>query len=190
MERNPAQKYMSKKELDLFGHKVRKRKSRLEIVLTKYDRDNLFDRISRLKYLQEIFPKGLGLIAPLETVFVFGEAKMTFLNGEFVATLVLANAFIEHFLGSLIMSKGYVKESKKGLAAIVKCAREQHLVSYFILDRVEEMRKFRNPFIHIRDADKDRLSHKTFILKSNPGTILEEEAKRALSIMYTVAAKA
>ena len=83
---------------DLFGKKVIQKKTRLETSLLRYDKRSLNERVERLKYINKIIPKGYGIAADMETVYVFDEAKMTFINGEFISTVLLSQAFIERKL--------------------------------------------------------------------------------------------
>ncbi|MCK4301170.1 MAG: hypothetical protein KAW91_00265, partial [candidate division Zixibacteria bacterium] len=150
--------------------------------------ETMAPRLARLRYVQKVHPSGLNMMASPETVFAFDEAKMTFINGQFIATLLLVNAFMEHWLGSLISSKGYTKSAQRGLKSIIDCAREQDLVNHFLLDRVDELRRIRNPFVHLRSFDDDsRLTRRALSAQVDPCCMIEDDAKKAMSIMYTVA---
>jgi len=182
---------------NLFGNTFKKRKSLLEARLAKYDRDSFNDRLERLKYLQKIFPKGLAFSSRLETAYVFDEAKMAFINGEFISTIMLAQAFIEHRLQSLLIAKGLVKESKKGIKFIIDYCRTNNLIGGFLLDKIDYIRKIRNPFSHLKDYDysyniDQRLMTQLRNTKSeenrikDPAKILEADANEAILLMYTI----
>lgn len=176
------------KQKDLFGKPIPRRKSRQQIVLEKYDRETLDERIDRLKWVEKIFPKGYGFLMPPETSFIFNEAKMSFINGAFVATLLLVSAFVEHWLGIHIESKGFHKEAQKGLSAIIGCARTNNLVHGSLLEKADHLREIRNPFVHLKPyTHKHRVTQRALDKRANPLTIMEKDAKDALSIMYTIA---
>ena len=173
---------------DLFGKPIRQRKSRQQILLEKYDRETLDKRIDRLKWVEKIFPKGYGFLMPPETSYVFNEAKMSFINGELVATLLLVSAFVEHWLGIHIESKGFHKEAQKGLSAIIDCARTNNLIHSSLLVKADHLREIRNPFVHLKPyTHKHRVMQRAMDMQANPLTIMEKDAKDALSIMYTIA---
>jgi hypothetical protein len=75
---------------NLFGVKLKQKKTSLERKLVKYDISTFQDRLERLKFLNGVFPKGFSFFSDFETAFVFDETKMAFINGEFIATLTLS----------------------------------------------------------------------------------------------------
>ena len=76
---------MKTREKDFFGYTKKTRRPRLEAALLKHDRETLDARLERLRHLQTIFPRGYSFLSGLETAFVFDEAKMAYINGQFVA---------------------------------------------------------------------------------------------------------
>jgi len=61
---------------DLFGHIIKRRPSRLESLLTRIDRESYQIRLERLKYIESITPKGLGMVGSIEAIFIFQEAGL------------------------------------------------------------------------------------------------------------------
>jgi hypothetical protein len=181
-------------EKDLFGNKVKKkRKTRLENSLKKYDSSSFEDRLQRLTFLNNIFPKGYGIIGDQETVYVFSEAKMAFINGEFISSILLAQAFIERKLQIHYKSFGLEKVAKRGLKSIIDYARKNNLLNSYLIDKIDSLRKKRNPFLHIKPYDYEfNLSQRIFNDLKNSKTfrqpieILEADAKDAISLMYTI----
>ena len=126
---------------------------------------------------------------PFATAFVFDEARRTFVNGDFVATILLAAAFIEHRLGSHSRSKGYVNVARQGLAQIVACARDHDFAAAYLLDKVDRVRQIRNPFVHLKPFEHEHGLIQRMIRGEveEPATLLEKDAKEALALMYTIA---
>lgn len=125
---------------------------------------------------------------PFESTFVFDEAKMTFLNGQFIATSLLATAFLEHRLGSLLASRGFVRDSRAGLKRIIAKLREEGLVNALLLDKADRIRQRRNPFVHLKESDHAHsLGRRAVDTQWSPYDIIEADAKESLTVMYTVA---
>jgi hypothetical protein len=100
----------------------------------------------------------------------------------------LASAFIEHWLGLHLESKGFHKEAKKGLAAIIECAQKNGLVHEYLLNKADDLRKIRNPFVHLKPFDHHhRITQRAMKSLSDPIIIMDKDARDALSIMYTIA---
>lgn len=174
-------------EKDLFGSVEKKRPGRIENLLAKFDRNTFDERIKRLKYLESIAPKGYGMVAGIETIAVFHEARLTFISGAFAATIMLSQAFIEHWLQALLGNNGFENAAKRGLKSIIKCCRDNHLLNDYLLGKIDHLRQTRNPFSHLKPtAHPFTLSQRLFLEKKQPNEILEKEAKDALGLMYTI----
>jgi hypothetical protein len=106
------------------------------------------ERAARVRWLSRIIPRDRMFGMPLETSLVFEEAKASFVYGNFVAVIVLAAAFIEHWFIASLEARGYHKEASQGLAAAISCARRNNLVDSMILDKSDRLRLIRNPFVH------------------------------------------
>lgn len=57
-------------EKDLFGKPIQKRRSRLEIQLSKYDRETFDERLERLKFIESIAPRGYLMMGSFEAIFI------------------------------------------------------------------------------------------------------------------------
>jgi hypothetical protein len=176
-----------KSQKDLFGAKKRERKGHYESILEKYDRDSFRDRLERFKWLNKIFPKGYEFLMSMESVFIFDEARMAFINGEYISTILLANSFCEHKLGNFLSAIGFKKEATSGLKSIIECLREHNLMNVYLIDKIDDIREIRNPFVHRKPyGHKKNLDQRIFMEKRQPLEILEKDAKNAISIMYQV----
>ncbi len=184
-----------KTEKNLFGEPVKKktRKTRLEASLENYHKDTFQEKLERLKFLDKVFPKDSGIMADPETVYVFTEAKMTFINGEFISTVLLSQAFIERKLQNHYQSIGLENIAKRGLKSIVRHAKKEKILHDYLIERIDLLRKKRNPFSHIKPFDHEyNLTQRMMNdLKSSkqyrePYEIMYDDAKEAISLMYTV----
>jgi hypothetical protein len=177
---------------DLFGKPVRQRRPRYEAALERGERKSLPARAARVRWLSEVIPKNLMFGMPLETGLVFEEAKASFVYGNFVAVIVLAASFIEHWFIASLSNRGYQKEASQGLAAAINCARTHKLVAPLILDKADRVRLIRNPFVHLKSFEHQHTigqrmaKTRTYDIPA----LLEADAKEALIAMYGVAAYA
>jgi hypothetical protein len=180
---------------DLFGKKIieKKRRTRLEMSLLKYDKDSRHERLERLKYINKIVSKQYGIAADMETVYIFGEAKMAFINGELISTILLSQAFIERRLQMFYENMGLGAIGKRGLKAIIDHAKKNHTIQAYLIEKIDELRKKRNPFVHLKEYGHEyNLSQRIFrTIKEKkpfkqPIEIIMEDAKAAISLMYAV----
>lgn len=184
-----------KLEKNLFGELVKKKKvkSRLESSLEKYDKDTFEERLERLVFINKIFPKEFGILADPETVYVFGEAKMAFVNGEFISTILLSQAFIERKLQLHYHSLGLDSIAYRGLKAILTHAKKNNILHCYLIKRIDLLRKKRNPFSHVKPSNHEfNLTQRSMAdIKSDkkfrePFEIMTDDAKEAISLLYTI----
>jgi HEPN domain len=177
-------------EKDLLGRKIRRRKTKLQIALERYDRNSFDERLARLRWLARVFPDKYAFLGPPETLYIFDEAKNTFTDGAYVSTILLCTSFIEHWLSSVLSSRGYDSDAKGGLNSIVKCLKRQRLAHDFLIKRIDRLRELRNPFAHLKPPEHPhRITHRAVSEARHPMQVLEDDAKNAVSLMYAVATR-
>lgn len=172
---------------DLFGKPIRQHRPRYEAALERADRASLGERAARVRWVAKMIPRNILMAMPFETAAVFQEAKSTFIAGHFVATVVLAAAFIEHWFSSNLISLGFGREAAKGLAASISCSRKHNLVPSVILEKADRLRQIRNPFVHLKSFEHEHnLTRRAFKIEKLPHELLETDAQESLSLIYAV----
>lgn len=173
-------------EKNLFGNTVKRKRTRIEILLSKQDRESLSERVERINYLRKIVPSRMGIMGSMDLVFVFQEAKSSYVNGQFIATLLLAQAFIEKVIQSQMEAKGY-PGTNRGLKYMIKYCRDKNLLPSIVLDKIDYLRNIRNPFTHLKpDNYPFHLDKRIYQKKMQPYKVLENDAREAISTMLTV----
>jgi hypothetical protein len=180
---------------DLFGKKIvpKRKRTKMEIALQRYDKKSFGERLERLNCLNKIFPKEFAFSSDLETLYIFNEVKMAFVGGEFISTILLSQAFIERRFQAHYSELGLQNTSNKGLKAIIDHAKKNGTIHTFLIGRVDELRKKRNPFVHLKEYEHEynlsQRMYKSHIERNEfkePSQILMEDAKEAISLMYAV----
>jgi hypothetical protein len=173
---------------DLLGKPIKLRRPKYELALERHELQNVPERAKRIRWLSTIIPKGGGYLMPLESMRVFQEAKDCFVYGQFVATLVLAASFVEHWLGGVLRASAQPKVAGQGLKAIVAHCREADVIPASLCDKVDALRLSRNPFVHLKPFDHPHsLGQRMLARRMHPDSILEADARDALVAMYSVA---
>ena len=173
---------------DLFGNPIRQRRPCYELALQRSDRASLAERAARLRWVRSTVPKNLFFCMQYETLALFYEVKATFISGYFVGTIVLATAFIEHWISSNLSTIGYRKEASQGLVACMACARKNDLIPLILLNKIEQLRIIRNPFIHLKPFKHEhKIIHRASKSRKRPIDLLESDAQESLRLAYAVA---
>ncbi|PKO81734.1 MAG: hypothetical protein CVU19_05345 [Betaproteobacteria bacterium HGW-Betaproteobacteria-13] len=125
------------------------------------------------------------MMARPESLQLIQEARATFVDGHFVAALILAMAFIEHAIVEDLQSRGKVQGSPT-FAQALNLANEQRLFPPDWLKRAKRLSYRRNPFAHLKeDGHAHGLGQRVLDTKIHPRSIMESDAKDAIELMYS-----
>src|SRR5690606_27312708 len=95
---------------------------------------------------------------------------------------------IEHRLQIYLDSIGEEAAARGGMGAMLKrllAIRPQHS---YILNKVDQLRVFRNPFSHLKPFDHPHtISQVSLTKRMHPNEVLFRNARDSLAVMYTVA---
>ncbi len=172
---------------DLFGQPAAEPDDPIAQMLLEQDRLTIEERVRRLKLLAAIAPDS-GFVMSVETAIVFGEARSTYVNGDFAASLLVSQSFIEHRLQGYLEFRGQAKVAKAGLAAIVAHLRTRKVVHDSLLERIDRLRRIRNPFTHLRHGrDPHALARRSVERRQSFEDLMEHDAYEALAVMFTAA---
>jgi hypothetical protein len=175
-------------DVDLFGHRPKRRRSRIESALLASDRETLADRLARCHIVRKLIPKGYGYMLPPESAFVFEEARCCFIDGTFVATILLCQAFIEHTLQSYFAGRCDGHLATAGLAKMSRHLRRHNLLHEFLLGKIDKLREIRNSFMHLQPRESpNRITRRSVERIQEPHKLLSQDAEFALALMYEVA---
>ena len=134
-----------------------------------------------------VFPKGLTYMLPPETHFLFQEIKAAFVAGHCISVVLLTQAFIEHYYHLCLQHSPHASVADRGLAVITECLRSHHLEHDIILDRIDALRRIRNPFTHLKDFQHPQtLSQRGIAAQDNPVNLMEQDAKDSLDALFAI----
>jgi hypothetical protein len=160
-------------------------RERVVACLEHLDLTNRVDRAERHIWLgKNEVPAGAPYWVRLETSGVMQEARSTYIHGNFIATLVLALAYIEHVINDALPPLPPNKRTP-AMDSAIRQARAARLFPEELLDGAAALSNYRNPFVHRRDpADRDTIGQRMLNCKAHPKTIVEQDARDALQLMY------
>lgn len=171
---------------DLFGQRPRRRRPAYEAALERLDRETLSERAARVRWVSRNIPRG-GMLLPADSLFVFTETRSAFVEGLFIATVVLAAGFAEHWMTGILTSRGFARDCKGGLRACISCAKAHEIWPEIILGRLAHLQSIRNPFVHLKDfEDTHTLAQRSWRRGRAPEDVLEQDAKEALESIFAL----
>jgi hypothetical protein len=179
---------------DLFGTEIKHEEDDSAIELSLIEGNTFEQKVKRFKYLEKLLApdtceygncSGLGVSANLESRLLFEEAKTTYVNGEFIATILLCQAFIEHWL--TVLCERNVAELPKNLEGLLTVCCKEGLVHPYVLEKINDLRLIRNPLTHRKSSEYPySISQRMVDMKVDREELLENDAKKAIEIMFTL----
>ena len=152
--------------------------------LAWYDEHSRVERAERIAWASSLYHTSgvvAGAIVPLH---LMEEARVSFVNGQFMAVVLSATSVIEHLLIDNLESN-LIRGNKGTLAAAIECARKASAFPSQLLDDVDRLRNLRNPLVHKNaDAGERSLYERYRKHEVHPATLLEADARFALKVMY------
>lgn len=152
--------------------------------LETYDTQTRKARAERIQWLSLHSPTLPVVMGRTETLHLLGEARQSFINGHFIAALLVSMACIEHCIVEELGLLGLIQKSPFFSEAI-KIATKNKVFPPDWLKRAERLSLRRNPFAHLKEPDhRHALGARIREEQKHPQTIVEADAKDAVSLMY------
>ena len=192
---------MAEIQRDLFGNEIEPEFDNLRVELELIEGNTFESRLKRFKYLDSLRSpytceygcSDIGMVGNTEANLLYEEAGLAFINGTFIATILLCQAFIEHWLTEYISRKRNLAEIPKSLEGMLKLCRKEGLMHIYLVEKINNVRLVRNPFTHPKPYEYPHsISQRLLEMKTNPKTkmhaedLLEQDAKNAIDIMHTI----
>lgn len=115
-------------------------------------------RIDRLKFLWEEFgpPADMLLFGGIPSMFALDELKRSYIYGNFMATVLLSQSFVEHSLGAHYYMAGDAKTANLGFKALIDVSFKDGILDESLANLLHELRQIRNPYIHFVGSEGQR----------------------------------
>lgn len=158
--------------------------NKLLAALEVSDSDSRAKRASRIEWVGQFSLSQWLIEGPVETLSLLSESKSCFIDGHFIATLVLSLSFIEHTLVIMLSSKG-LSSNHAGIGGALKLARTHNMLPNELLGRTDLLQKRRNPFVHKKlPSHEHSLSFRYINERCHPNAILQEDAEESLHLAH------
>lgn len=122
---------------------------------------------------------------------VFQEAADSFVNGQFIAAIVLGFSFIERTIAGRLSHVGEKSLARDGRSEeLFRAAVQRGWLTQPEFGSLEALRSIRNPIAHYRDPlDKNRPEVRAVLQAKTPRLMLEDDAKVVLQAAIRLLAK-
>lgn len=114
------------------------------------ERETLSYRAERYQFLWAELgpPADMLLVGGIPAMFALDEQKRSYAYGNYMATVMLAQAFVEQSLGGMYTLAGRDEVVAKGFAALIDQAHQDNQITQQVANDLNTLRKMRNPYTH------------------------------------------
>ncbi len=145
------------------------------------------DRLERFVELNKLFgPQGDMLLhGGPQSLFALHEVANSYVSGNFMAVVLLSQAFIEHSLSGRFILAGEDAIAESGFKKIMDKALEFSFIDESSYVELDELRKLRNSYVHAKVGLKSGSLMKRVIegKYQSPEELTEKDAVRSLEIL-------
>jgi len=108
------------------------------------------DRLGRYRFIRQEFgpPSQMLLIGGAPAMLAFHELQRSFIGGNFLATVLIAQVFVEHSLGGSFVLAGEDAIVDSGFANLIEESLQRGWISPSLAARLHALRTMRNPYTH------------------------------------------
>lgn len=157
--------------------------------------DDLYGRVMRFRQLADL-GRNLGrngtMIYGRAASLAWGEARSSFVNGNFVATVLLCQSMAEQLLASFLHSALLADDLPRRIKfqETLKRCRERGLLSEQDARDLTKLMGLRNPLSHFRHMDDDgSLVRRSFDDREPIESIIRRDAEFAIGLATRILAK-
>lgn len=154
--------------------------------LFAYDESTRAGRAARLIQIGTFADLPSAYMGRTETLHLLEEARQVFVNGHFVAALMLAVSVIEHCIAEECALRSLIKVSQP-LGVILEISKQNAVLPKEWVDDIGLLVKRRNPFAHLKPPGHPHgLGRRIRLEKRHPKQIVRQDAEIAVRYMYKV----
>ncbi len=161
--------------------------SELTAWLEKDDAKGRAMRAERLHELLDILPvpsEGISFLGGEESLICFDEIRRCYLDGSYIAVVLLCVAYVERVLAASLYAAGWDPAKNARLGEVLKRAHDESVLSTYDWKIYSELASLRNSHAHFRaPCSSTSLMARIVEEEAFPREVLAKDAKLALQAM-------
>jgi len=149
--------------------------------LQRSDEASLHDRANRLESLNIYQEINFSMLTGDVSMYYCNEAMTCYINGSFVACIVLVAAVLEEVLRGFFHRKGTSNNKADSFKSLIIESRNAGYISRAEAEDLHTIRNLRNPYVHPKSrTDPKSLSERAIVSQTHPLVIVQADAEKAL----------
>jgi len=161
--------------------------------IESYHHSTIEERLERYKFIWQEFGEpsgGLLFLGGTQAALALDEIKLCYIDGYYLAVVLLAQIFIESSLGGSYILGGDEGIAEKGFKKLIDRALADNFITGELATEFQELRKMRNPYVHPRAGAGEGTIMGRMVEKFKSGKVYEsitdfakDDAERAIQIV-------
>jgi len=163
----------------------------LVLYLKEEDSTSLPYRLKRIRFMVKAFSKENGyLVLPGGelSLHFFEEARLCYLNGQFIACVMLCQSLLEEIFRGLLRETGIMLDrdlNKAGFETLTEEALKHALITLSEAEAFHRLRSYRNKYVHPRPPSSVKwLPRRMLDEEKSILELTQADAQEALAIMF------
>ena len=147
-----------------------------------FDENTRVERAKRIDWASSLY-QSPGLVSGEDVpLSMMEEARVCFVNGQYMATVLCATSVVEHLLVAELEG---TLPGKPTFGNSIDAAEKAQIYPAAMIKDLRELNELRNPLAHRRDAcDPSTLVNRYLEKRVHPNAIKEHDACHSLEVMY------
>jgi hypothetical protein len=158
-----------------------------EKCLCEDDKRSRASRAERLQELENLFPltgEGLITFGGMETMTALVEARLAYLNGLYLCTVLAALAVLERHFAGMLYAEGLGSAKRMSFDDLLKRTERESLISSEDKPVFDQFRQLRNAYAHFREPSHELSSLRRSIKEDLPfEDLLRKDAQTATGLL-------
>ena len=156
--------------------------------------DDLPGRITRLRYLgdqaRSLGPSGTMIFGGSPAYNALAEARSSFVNGNYAATVILCQALAENLLGGVLGAEDAEIPNRIAFSDTLRRCEEKGYLNRYESKELTRLCGLRNPLSHYRSLkDPSHVDRRSMSEKMHFQEVLEKDAFFAVALIMRLLAK-
>ena len=150
------------------------------------DAVNRKERLERLKWLGNLTPSRdwVSYHGGVISEYLYDESRYCFVYGQFLATIILGLAFVDHSIGAILYGFGRNDLKRASVSSLLSEGFAAGLISHAEYAALQRIKKTRNPFVHFRPPDDpERVETRSVDADEHPYALIEEDARLVMIVV-------
>lgn len=143
-------------------------------------------RLARLRWLSLLYPDTSIAFFPGGWIakYLFEESRYCFIYGQFMASIELGIAYVEHTLAALFYAAGRSDLERASISTLLREAVGLNWIDQEQFEKLERARALRNAIAHFRcPLDEEGVEYRMVTDEEMPHSIIEKDARLVMQVV-------